>query len=251
MYLQAAGLIEVFSDSIEADPFGRTGSVRLIQCAVVRGYKRANYAVTQGQLSGTMTGRMVRHGTHAMSLAAILEAGGPKGSRQAGEHEFSVPGLYTCPDGELSPLEYGTRARLVMDLSESYEADISPYNKPCTQFVFRGEETVEGDATKKVRSFGEDHQYIYESDDHIAWTELQGWVGVPSNTKGEVGTFKVAPTYDGSRRATRLMPTGPQNQAGLAWTKHGKQELPRACEHDIPVVPPVGSQLAPWPMFMA
>ena len=125
------------------------------------------------------------------------------------------------------------------------------YSKPCTQFVFRGEETVEGDATKKVRPFGGDHQFIYESDDHIAWTELQVWIGVPSNTKGEVGTFKVAPTYDGSRRATRLMPTGPQNQAGLAWTKHGKQELPRACEHDILVVPPVGSQLAPWPMFMA
>jgi 2-methylcitrate dehydratase PrpD len=79
----------VFNDSIEADPFGRTGSVRLIQCAVVRGYKRANYAVTQGQLSGKMAGRMVRHGTHALSLAAILEAGGPKGSRQAGEHEYT------------------------------------------------------------------------------------------------------------------------------------------------------------------
>ena len=104
MYLQTAGLIEVFNDSIETDPFGRTGAVHLIQCAVVRGYRRANYAVTQGQLSGKLTGRLVRRGTHAMSLAAILEAGGPKGSRQVGEHEFTVPGLYTCPDGELSAL---------------------------------------------------------------------------------------------------------------------------------------------------
>ena len=49
-----------------------------------------------------------------------------------------------------------------MDLSEIYEDDISPYSKPCTQFVFRGEETVEGEATKQVRSFGGDHQFIYE-----------------------------------------------------------------------------------------
>jgi hypothetical protein len=64
-----------------------------------------------------------------------------------------------------------------MDLSEIYEDDISPYSKPCTQFVFRGEETVEGDATKKVRTLSEDHQYIYENDDHVAWTDLQVWIG--------------------------------------------------------------------------
>jgi hypothetical protein len=77
-----------------------------------------------------------------------------------------------------------------MDLSESYEADLSPTSKPCTQFVFRGEETVEGDVTKKVRSFGGDHQHIYENDDHIAGTELQVWIGIPLVTKGEVGTFQ-------------------------------------------------------------
>ena len=111
-------------------------SAELDQCAVVRRYKRANYAVTQGQLSGKMTGRLVRHGTHAMSLAAILEAGWPKGYRQVGQHELTVPGLYTCPDGEVSALDYGTRARLIMDLSEIYEDDVCPYSKPCTQFVF-------------------------------------------------------------------------------------------------------------------
>ena len=62
----------------------------------------------------------------------------------------------------MSALDYGIRARLIMDLSEAYEDDVCPYSKPCTQFVFRGEETVEGDATKKVRTLSEDHQFIYE-----------------------------------------------------------------------------------------
>jgi len=125
MYLQTAGLIEVLNDSIEIDPFGRGGSARLIQCAVVRGYRRANYSVAQGQLSGKMTRQLVCHGTHAMSLASILEAGGPKGSRED-EHDCAVPGLYTCPDGELSALDYGTRARLIMDLTETYAEDVCP-----------------------------------------------------------------------------------------------------------------------------
>ena len=63
---------------------------------------------------GQVTGLKVRHGTHAFTAAAILEAGGPKGSRNPDEHEFTTPGLYTCPDGELSPLGFATRARIVM-----------------------------------------------------------------------------------------------------------------------------------------
>ena len=114
-----------------------------------RGYKRANYAVTQGQLFGKMIGQLVRHGTHAMSLASILDAGGPKGSRIEDEHEFTEPGLYTCPDGELSALDYGTRSRLIMDLTETYLEDVCPYSRPCAQFIFRGEETVEGVAKQK------------------------------------------------------------------------------------------------------
>ena len=116
---------------------------------------------------------------------------------------------------------------------------------------FRGEETFEGAATKKVRTLSEDHQFIYANDDHVAWTELQVWIGIPAFTKSELGVFKVAPTFDGSRRATRLLPAGPQNQAGLAWTKHREQEHPKACEEDVPVLPPAGSQLPSWPMFRA
>ena len=36
-YLQMAGLIKVFSDTLQDDPYGRKGSVRLIQAALVRG----------------------------------------------------------------------------------------------------------------------------------------------------------------------------------------------------------------------
>ncbi|MFM7977911.1 MAG: hypothetical protein ACKPKO_01235, partial [Candidatus Fonsibacter sp.] len=112
MYLQTAGLIKIFNDTLEADHYGRGYTVRLIQAAVVRGYKRAQNHVTEQVTSGKTTGNKVRHGTHAFTVAAILEAGGPKGSRKAGEHEFTYPGLYTCPDGELSPLMYATRARI-------------------------------------------------------------------------------------------------------------------------------------------
>ena len=44
---QATGLIEAYSDGFEADPVGRSGKVRLIQCVVIRGYKQAIYAVAQ------------------------------------------------------------------------------------------------------------------------------------------------------------------------------------------------------------
>ncbi|MFM7979001.1 MAG: hypothetical protein ACKPKO_06755, partial [Candidatus Fonsibacter sp.] len=37
MYLQAAGLIKILNDTLEADPYGRGYTVRLIQAAMVRG----------------------------------------------------------------------------------------------------------------------------------------------------------------------------------------------------------------------
>ncbi|MFM7978386.1 MAG: hypothetical protein ACKPKO_03640 [Candidatus Fonsibacter sp.] len=99
MYLQAAGIIKVYNDTMEADPYGRGFTVRLIQAAVVRGYKRAQNNVIERIRTGRVSGNKVRHGTLAFTVAAILEAGGPKGSRKAGAHEFSDSGLYTCPDG--------------------------------------------------------------------------------------------------------------------------------------------------------
>ena len=106
MCLQTAGLIKIFNDTLEADPHGRGFTVRLIQAAVVRGYKKAQNHVVEQLNQGKASGNKVRRGTHPLTTAAILEAGGPKGSRTQGEHEFTTPGLYTCPDGELSPLSY-------------------------------------------------------------------------------------------------------------------------------------------------
>ena len=100
-----------------------------------------------------------------------------------------------------------------------------------------------------ARSLSEDHQLIYASDEHIAWTELQVWIGVPPFTRSEIVVFKVAPMFDGSGRATRLLPVGPQNQVGLAWTKHRELEQPAVCEVDMPVLPPAGTKTPHRPMF--
>ncbi|MFM6333047.1 MAG: hypothetical protein ACKPFE_09930, partial [Dolichospermum sp.] len=48
MYLQTEGLINIFKDTLESDPCGRGFTVRLIQAAVVSGYKHAqNHVIEQ------------------------------------------------------------------------------------------------------------------------------------------------------------------------------------------------------------
>ena len=103
----------------------------------------------------------------------------PKGSRVEGEREFSTPGLYTCPDGELTPFSYATRSRIVMDQSERNATNCDVGWTPLTQFIFRGDETGEGAATNKVKSCGADHQHIYLKVERVIWKELQVWIGVP------------------------------------------------------------------------
>ena len=111
MFLQAAGLIKIFDDTMQEDPYKREGvKVRLIQCAVARGYEKAERMVKTNKVCGETTDLCVLHGTHALTVAVVLEAGGPKGSRTDGEHEFTTLGLYTCPDGEFSLFSYATRA---------------------------------------------------------------------------------------------------------------------------------------------
>jgi hypothetical protein len=74
------------------------------------------------------------------------------------------------------------------------------WSQPCAQFVFRGDELEDGARDKKVKSFGQDSQWIYKEDHHVNWTELQVWIGVPLHEKGEVGLFACAPCFDGARR---------------------------------------------------
>ena len=62
------------------------------QCAVVRGYKLIKSYIAEGNICVSVTGQMLRHGTHTLGLAGSLEASGPKGSTVAGEREFSIPG---------------------------------------------------------------------------------------------------------------------------------------------------------------
>ena len=236
MYLQAAGLIKIFNDTLETDPHGRGLTVRLIQAAVVRGYKKAQNHVIEQINQGRPSGNKVRHGAHALTTVAILEAGGPKGSRTPGEHEFTTPGLYTCPDVELSPLSYATRARIVMHHDLDMPKNREYWSQPCAQFVFRSDELLEGQNTKKVKSFGTDHQWIYLEDHHVNWTELQVWIGVPLFEKAEVGLFACAPSVDGSRRCARLLKTGVWNPAGLNYTKYKGNTSSSIVEDPFPVI---------------
>ena len=126
-----------------------------------------------------------------------------------------------CPDGELSPLSYGTRARIVMQHSEELAEHNDLKAMPATQFLFRGEENVEGRAQLKVKSFGGDHQYIYAQNYNVNWTELQVCIGIPRYETGEIGLFRTASCLDGSSRRIRLRPTEPgRNIAGLDWAKY-------------------------------
>ena len=114
--------------------------------------------VQECQLCGETTELCFLHGTHAFSVDAVLEAGGPKGSRKEGEHEFTTLGLYTCPDGELSPFSYAARARIGMAHSEQNATNCGIGSMPWTQFIFRSDESVEGAAANNIKSFGYDHQ---------------------------------------------------------------------------------------------
>ena len=70
------------------------------------------------------------------------------------EHEFTTLGLYTCPESELAPFRYATRARIVMEHAENFDDNNHLIAMPATQFIFRGEELVDGFAQRKVQSFG-------------------------------------------------------------------------------------------------
>ena len=56
--------------------------------------------------------RYVTSGTHCMTVAPILEAGELKGSRGEGR-DFSVPAVYSCPEGQAIGFWYGTRTYII------------------------------------------------------------------------------------------------------------------------------------------
>ena len=109
-------------------------------------------------------------------------------------------------------------------------------SQPCAQFVFRGDELIDGDRNKKVKSFGEDSQWIYKEDHHVNWTELQVWIGVPLFHKDHVGLFACAPCFDGSRRCTRLFRVGEWNVTGVQFTKFKGTTSSTKLEDPFPTV---------------
>ena len=107
---------------------------------------------------------------------------------------------------------------------------------PLTQFIVRGDETVEGAATKKERSCGEYHQHICLKDEHVIWKELQVWIGVPIFEASEAACFQTAACFDGARRCTRLLPVSARNEEGLKWTRFKDASRAPEAMSDLPVV---------------
>ena len=95
---------------------------------------------------------------------------------------------------------------------------------------------MDGDRNKKVKSFGEDSQWIYREDHRVNWTELQVWIGVPLFHKDHVGLFACAPCFDGSRRCTRLFRVGEWNVGGVQYTKFKGTTSSAKLEDPFPVV---------------
>ncbi len=87
-----------------------------------------------------------------------------------------------------------------MDHSERHATNCDIGWMPVTQFMCRGDETVEGAATKQVKSFGYDHQRIYMKDEHVIWKALQVCIGIPIFESVEVASFQTAACFDGARR---------------------------------------------------
>ena len=98
---------------------------------------------------------------------------------------------------------------------------------------FRGDETVEGAATKKVKSCGEDHQHIYLKYDHVTWKELQVWIGVLIFEASEAACFQIVACFDGARRCIRLLPVSARNEEGLKRTQFKDASRPPEAMADL------------------
>jgi len=209
-------LIRIRADSMMSCPFGTPGIgaaagrialVRLIQCEVVRAGPKASRL--KDQLGdAAFSGTSVRHGVHPVCVAAILENGEVAGSRGSG-HAYTVPGVYTCEEHELTLLDYGTRG--IIGSGRAGRPHQSLWNEygPAVQFIFRGRETAEGAQKVVTRSMGSDQQRIYTKDDMVVWDELQVWTGVPIQVSDCIGVYHSAVYDDGSRRPTRLIKVSP------------------------------------------
>jgi len=168
----------------------------------------------------------VRHGCHPLTLAAILEAAGPKGSREEG-HEYVVAGTYTCEEAELTPLSYASRAIISGpdDRDYNFMSESDYNNRPFAQFILSGRETKAAAellaADKKyTRNMGSERQRIYPDDNHIMWDTLQVWIGIAPQNRGEhQASYRAAPAYDGTRRTTRLVKTSKMDRGVLEWYK--------------------------------
>ena len=127
------------------------------------------------------------------------------GSRRAGQ-EFTQPGIYCCPADHTAPFEHATRAFLRTRLSDAMFDDV-PAGRACTQFLFRGHETVDGLRSRSFteKSYGRSTQRIYHRDDAVIWKDLIVHIGAMPLYRARAATF-VVPVYDpeNPRESTRV-----------------------------------------------
>eukprot|EP00969_Alexandrium_andersonii_P242568 10713934-Alexandrium_andersonii.AAC.1 len=81
--------------------------VRRLQRAIPRSYQRWSQARRSCPRFEEFTGQKVTTGIHPLSLASILEHGAVLCSAGVG-HEFTGPGVHTCPQGSTAPFWYAT-----------------------------------------------------------------------------------------------------------------------------------------------
>ena len=118
-----------------------------------------------------------------MTVAAILEAGRPKGSLEASSHECAALGVYLSLDGECVPFSCANRGRIALSMTEQDSQDDDLWAMPTTQYVLRGEETVEGATRTIKKNCGRNAQRIDPADDNVLWQEIQVWIGIPQYAK--------------------------------------------------------------------
>ena len=155
-----------------------------------------------------------------MCVAAILENGGPKGSREGG-HEFWTPGVYTCIASETTPYMYASRAYIGLPGDDTEK--FTPWDaaeKPYSLFVFCGCETEEGKEFMKTRKTGSEMQRIYKEDYLVFWKELRVWIGCPVTEKSPFSHYHSVEHYiPGDRRSTRLIKKTPHDLLATRWVE--------------------------------
>ena len=104
---KSIGGIRVFSDGIVQGPYGRTGKVRFICCAVTIAYWHKERLCNHSR--DALISRAIRHATNTLSVIGILEDLGLRLFCIHGITTRTIPGCYGCLVRELSSMACANR----------------------------------------------------------------------------------------------------------------------------------------------